>query len=83
MKVPFARLHLLLIFPLPSQLYGLYRAAKDGEAPPEDPTMDQQSKQYKQHKAWRDCGILLPSEAQTSFIVTLYTVCPDWDYTSS
>jgi hypothetical protein len=71
-------------------LYGLYRSAKDGPAPSdeeegeEDQTVvDPLSKKYKQLKAWRDCGSMSAADAQQAFIVTLYSVAPEWIYTLS
>jgi hypothetical protein len=71
-----------------SQLYGLYRSAKDGAAPQveggdniDDATAaDPDSKQYKQLQAWRACGTMSPPDAQRAFILALYSVSPGWEY---
>ena len=34
----------------------------------------------KQLKAWQDCGKMSTVEAMRTFVVTLYTVQPQWNY---
>jgi hypothetical protein len=90
------------------QLYGLYKTAKDGPAPPAssptflgkvkprgsvvltlstldltDPQAEAESAESvaaRQLSAWRECGELSSVEAMRTFIVTLFTVQPQWDY---